>query len=212
VSVGSPTRGTFKSVLKITVRDKNGRIVAKRKKVGDLFLKNFANWLALLLNAQMESGKGANYTFKATDGTTFTLNPDNEVAPDYSPDTIYEPGVSANWKNDLKIMIGTGTTTPTVDDYKLAGTEPNYIAPAPYVQNPPIVEVDGDKLRIKFGLTIEATDFPMDIAESGVAIIVMSRQIDTIVFWEILICRDTFTPVTVPSGGSITVEYTWEFN
>jgi len=212
MSIGNPTRGRFKSILKITVRDKDGKVIAKRKKVGDLFLRNFANWLALLLNAQMESGHEGNYTFKDTSGTEITLNPANEVGGGYSPGTILEPGVSENWKANLKIVIGTGTTAPTVDDYKLAGTEPNYIAPAPYVQNPPTIEVDGDKLRIKFGLTIEATDFPMDIGESGVEIVVMSRDIDTVVFWTILICRDTFTPVSVPSGGSITVEYTWEFN
>jgi len=93
-----------------------------------------------------------------------------------------------------RIRIGTGTVAPTRDDYALGSEVANAI---------PSQTIGADYITWAVAITLETAQ---DISEAGLSML-MHYGIGGTSMAHFLMFRDTFTPVSVPAGGTISVTY-----
>jgi len=116
--------GVIYPVLEITVLDQNNNTVYRYVKVGDPPTKNFLLWIYHTYWYSAGASKELIYpSWTAEDGLSLTPNSG-------SVHGAYETSVGGFTYVSLKIAIGTGTTAPTIDDYRLA----NKIAEFPVIR------------------------------------------------------------------------------
>lgn len=183
----------FSTLLLVKAYDKDGNLIAERVKEGDLWLKNFLFIIYGVFNPR----EGSDPSFTTDTGETQTID-----VKDYSTPSIFDHLGDSN--NFVKIAIGTGTTTPYVDDYKLESE----VARATVSE--PQYNIIGNAMNITFSATF-TLDTATDISESGV-VIGCNRDTTVDVDWWMFVIRDTFDPVSVPAGGTITITYIIRLN
>jgi len=191
--------GLLRLKLKIEVRDKEGKIVAVRKRESDIILNNFKTMLTWLMvpyekiavnvyrGGALVNFAGTSRTMaiwgNRTIGTGIGLN---FTGCHYDPE--FEIGV--------RIRIGTSMFTPTRDDYKL-GSEVTY--------GTPTKTTGADYISWAISFTLPTAQ---DIAEAGLSSFYQLSFGGSSLWEEFLLFRDTFTPISVPAGGTISVTYT----
>jgi len=101
--------------LTVTVKDKDGKIIKVHKQRSHSFVSNFLAILASSLSASQgyNPSTAYGYWFRATTGTYVAINPYG-----YYIDTIFNLNNSAN-NSAYGIVVGTGTATPTANDFVL---------------------------------------------------------------------------------------------
>jgi len=191
--------GLLKAELRIEVRDKKGKLIAIRRCKSDLILNNFKNVLAVLLTPYVDLGLGDRKTAGVTDigGTARTLT----VWANRANTGGYGLNFTGahrdpSWPIGVRIRIGTSTVAPTRDDYKL-GAEVKYGSPTQ--------TVGADYISWAISLVLDAA---ADIAEAGMSCFFQLGFAAPTSWCEVLLFRDTFTPISVPAGGTISVTYT----
>jgi len=166
--------------LKVEVRDREGRLVGVRSKESDLILNNFKEMLAGI------------WAPRTSVGVTRALVHDGGAAVDVNM-LLTSPLFNTGAESGAVIGVGTSTVAPTRDDYKLG---------APVKGGTPTLTVGADYVSWAISLVLDAA---ADIAEAGMSCVYC--RADNILSW-FLMFRDTFTPISVPAGGTISVTYT----
>jgi hypothetical protein len=173
--------------LEIRVWDKDGRLIATRRKRRGLMVIGVRK---IITNVLIRSTRSASYTTSATDegGTSRTF---------YAlfPATGQYPLLALAGTPQSKIAVGSGTTAPADANYSLQTKEGETDA----------VSVTELSNGYKYGATITFAT-AKTITESA---FFGSYNIGTDPFpkYNILLARDTFTAVNVPAGGSVGITY-----
>jgi len=198
--------------LRVEVRDKDGSLIDVREKEGDLILDNFRDWLAAILSPRFEwsAVTGVNITGKEIYAS---LVDEGGVACDVPAVGVRTIGtgdsqvinflgiagydaITPSWLG-VQISIGTSTVAPTRGDYKLG---------AEVARATPTQTVGADYISWAVSIVLEAA---ADIAEAGLSLTCFDVAVGTYLGRGIFfLFRDTFTPVSVPAGGTISVTYT----
>jgi len=175
--------------LEVKGYDEKGRLIAVRRKESDLILKNYVYLVSLIIYPFAVADRGADLVDQG--GVTRREVVYNDSA------TMLFGYRSGNVAAGAQIAVGTSTVAPTRDDYKLG---------AEVKRGAPTVSQYVDKVTIAVSLVLDAA---ADITEAGV-VCRMWAPIDGIMV-DIFLFRDTFTAVSVPAGGTISVTYTLSF-
>lgn len=176
--------------LKVTAYDKDGKKTAEVCKDGDLFLKNWAVMIAAILKYGFNYGGQKAYIFTKEDGQTLYLAGGGMY--------FYVP--QSYWYNTGRVVLGSSTAAPTVNDCRLG---------APLVEitpNLPVLQNSGNVIKVIFTAT---ASFENQVTVSEVGIKVENPILHD--NW-MYITRDTFDPVMVAAGGTITVQFEMWFN
>jgi hypothetical protein len=172
--------------LNVTVRDPSGKVIASVYQPHDLITNNF---YYLMLYPFLLSGYPSSWDVVNTAGTSESVC--------YSGCTTYLWGGPSPGTPPL-LAIGSGTTAPAVTDYKLTTLVTNMPAVATtqtyYGSNSITLTVSSTAV-----LTTATT-----ISEAGYEVKLYDGNY-------VLIAHDTFTGVSVPAGGAITIAYQWTF-
>jgi hypothetical protein len=171
--------------LNVTVRDPSGKVIASVYQPHDLITNNF---YYLMLYPFLLSGYPSSWDVVNTAGTSESVC--------YTGCTTSLP--LGNVATPPLLAIGSGTTAPAVTDYKLTTLVTNMPTPARpqtyYGSNSIILTVSSTTV-----LTTATT-----ISEAGYEVELQDGNY-------VLIAHDTFTGVSVPAGGAITIAYQWTF-
>jgi len=205
-------KGLLKVQLKIKVKDRKGRVIAVREEESDLILDNFRDILAGLLLPEFSWTEAVGAGVVAFDKGVGLVDIEGTTrAPrTYGGITVGaydDQGVSftALAGNDylgagsmgVRIRIGTSTVAPTRADYKLGSEVASGI---------PTQTVGADYISWAVSIVLEAA---ADIAEAGLSILCnYSPPLGAKALGHFLLFRDTFTPISVPAGGTISITYT----
>ncbi|MDN7025083.1 hypothetical protein FGU65_09315 [Methanoculleus sp. FWC-SCC1] len=176
-------------LLKIKAHDADGNLIHEECKENDLFL-----WGWGVLIAQMFK-----VAFQYTDPTVFEYFDINGTVRNTVSSGHYGYNVLP-WANTARVQVGSGQGAPSISNYQLE----QYVAEV--IPNIPDVIVSGDIVKVLFSATF-AFQSETVCAETGVK---MGDVLNDGVFF--LITRDTFTPVTVSAGGSLSLQYELWFN
>jgi len=179
--------------LKIEVFDKEKRLISSISKEEDLVTKNFHRIFAGTIskradNRSLPSPLGL---IIASDGSISFIRFKTS-----DPNIFYTSGTSG-----YLIEIGNGTRTPSIDDSRLESTitsgNPTTISLTLHDTG----EVTVTYIR-EFTFAAETT-----VSECGLFFQIGCTIDGSSTSRWIMLARDTFTPVTVPAGGSITIDY-----
>jgi hypothetical protein len=184
------------AILRIVgiVKDAQGTEISRFAKDNDIYLWNWAVLVAHFLKMNFCPADATTYAWKGIDGTTrgttATQFPANGNWTDY---------YGSAWK----VQIGGGTTGAAVTDVALQS----------FIQEvtptlPEIITAD-PILKIAFSSTFAFTSQTV-VSETAIKANGMICAVNQ--SFPYLITRDTFTPQTVPAGGSITIQHELWFN
>ena len=197
----------LKPEIEVEIKERNGRIVKRETIQGKCFVKNFAEYLRGILAR-------IGVTLTDTSGTQVSeaMGYEERHQPAYT--TTYAKILNANagdGKSEYGIVVGKGTTPPTVNDYKLEDQIPHgdgdnqlhYTAST--VKDvevntgvsPPIISVTIERSFVNNG------SIDVDVNEIGL-IILHGDYAETRYY---LIIRDVISTQTVSPGQSMVVRF-----
>lgn len=183
--------------LKITVRDKDGRIVNEQCKEGDIYLYNWAVFLAHLLKYGFSgTNSKAYYAIRKSDGVQINMSTVNVYSSNGT-------GTNQYWGNNGRISLGSSVQAATIRDYNLAAP---VIEVTPSV---PLIQQAGNVLKVVVSGTASFSS-ETTLSECALAVSLPGCQNNT--DQRVIITRDTFTATTVPAGGTITTQFELWFN
>jgi len=204
--------GLLRIKLKVEVRDKHGKLIDMREKEGDLILDNFRDLLAAILTPYVEYSAATTVDYTAEEvntslvdlgGTARTVTTVGVRTVGASDNVIINflgiSGYDATPAGALgvRIHIGTSTVAPSRGDYALG---------AEITRKTPTQTIGADYISWAVSIVLEAA---ADVAEAGLSLVMTIAPVGSPVMrGGILLFRDTFTPISVPAGGTISVTYT----
>jgi len=201
----------FRVELEVKAYDREGRLIAERRRETDLILDNFKEILAAMLTPHYSWSAVTGGGVKAaevlaplvdTGGTArdtaihgvYTVGTANSVPINILAVSGYNSIGAGDF--GVRIEIGTSTVAPSRSDYKLG---------AKVAEGTPTKTVGVDYISWAVSIVLETA---ADIAEAGLYL--RANLSPTGAPWYIggvLLFRDTFTPISVPAGGTISVTY-----
>jgi hypothetical protein len=197
----SPAAGSGSGIdLYVTVRDKDGVIISDQCKNGDLYLYNFAVIIASILKNCMTSSAVKPYYVMRRDGLQMAAVGTTYASYSYN---------CHKWANQGKICVGGSSRPASVLDSNLG------IPILEIVPLIPQIETSGNTLKV---IITGTAVFPVEsvLAEAGLSLTPPWFGYDTsgnpTPAYPTMITRDTFTPATVPAGGSMTIRFELWFN
>lgn len=184
--------------LKVTAKDKDGNILSEECKDGDLYLRNWGlllcNWLRIAINTSYaESYKPFNIS-----GDTWVLSSQNRFYADPPPQSNHTNG---GWGNQARVRVGSSQVAPDVMQYDCLNYINEVIPTAPAISN------DGNTIKLVFTAVVPVSN-ETTFAETALKI----RDPMASNGNYLCITRDNFTPVIIPAGGSLTLQYEFWFN
>jgi len=165
--------------LSIELKDEDGNTIKRLLMSSDLLLNNLKNLLAALLIPEATSAVNVSLTCSDGVARSFVI-------------AIGTPLFSSASPYGVKIQIGSGITTPTRDDYWLE---------TPVAEGVPEQTIQPEEIMWKVSITLTSA---ADISEAGLSLILLDSGN---VARTVLLCRDTFTAISVPAGGVISITY-----
>lgn len=193
------------SMLAILVKgfDEDGNVITEEYKKNDLYLWNFGVFLTHWIKRWNNTSDPTTYQYTDITGTVRTIS--GAVYSSHNMNSYYDPGsYEGNWANSLKAIVGSNDTPPMITDYQL------YAEVAEALPTAPALITSGSILKQLFSAT-----FPMSsetvCAEIGLKMKSQDRGEGNAGYYT-LITRDVFAPVTVPAGGSLTVQFEFWWN
>lgn len=187
--------------LHIVVHDKNGKFVSEKFIDNDMYLDQWGAIIAALFKnlGNATYTLSTTYSCKNSAGTSILLG---GVNTNNSP---FMASALEGLVGQLKVAVGTGTNAAVHTDYWLQTPVTGASAyPAAVTETNP----SGSILYVSFSATITIAAGAA-VTEAIVTLIVLSS---TAVQQGVSITHDVFSVVNVPAGGSITLNYTFQFN
>jgi hypothetical protein len=194
-----------KSIVTLRVERLSGKCILEKE--NDLVLRNLTRIFYHMF---------ANYEPNA-DNPSVTIT--DVTGASYTGYIGYSGSLTGRIKNALKwmsegdigvdtngIVIGTGTTPPTRTDYALQAKIPHGTNVGQIYYQRQTYEVLSD---ISFRLTREFTNAGSDLSVAEAGLIYVTYVNGYVC--NVLLLRDTFTPVTVTTGNGIRARYTFSF-
>jgi len=206
--------GVIDVFMNITVKDKKGKVVDKRRVKCNSFVKNFL----LLLNAGFRK---TGVAVVDIDGTSVTSGVKgvwrNWCNNGFGDKTWCNSGsmtfgryglllVGAGAKDSsYGIIVGSGTTPVSPDDYKLENQIAHGTADGQlYYGDTDVLDVVVQENKIIQGLQRQFTNQgAVDVEINEIGVVVKTTENN----YKVLIIRDVLdTPVTIPSGGTVVIQ------
>ena len=178
--------------LRVTVRDANGRIVNEQCKEGDLYLLNWMYLMASFFKTGLDGVTGNKYYYA-------TMR--NQTQFSHCGQFYYCLNADA-WANAGKIVLGSSQQPPTIRDFDIA------VPVKEITPSVPVISSTGNTIKVIVSGTASFTSETV-VGEAG--LMIYSPCIQSLSYPN-LVTRDIFTPVTVPAGGSITLQFELWFN
>ena len=168
--------------LNVTVRDPSGKVIASVYQPHDLITNNF---YYLMLYPFLVSGYPSSWDVVNTAGTS---------------ESVCYTGCTTTLAQSVPplLAIGSGTTAPAVTDYKLTTlvtNMPTVATTQTYYGSNSITLTVSSTAVLTTATTISETGYEVELYDGNY----------------VLIAHDTFTGVSVPAGGAITIAYQWTF-
>ena len=183
--------GVVVPALVVNVYGEDGSLIYTYTKVGDLPTKNFLKWLMHTWWHSTASIQINNGTWTAEDGSTG--NPNSGV----THGAIFATVAGVNYIS-LKVALGNGTTSPTIDDYALE----NKLVEAPVTWY--AFDANSTHMWIEVKATYTATS-PINITEIGL-LGIMYDAIGTTNKW-MLLFRDVVPQISLDVDQTLEVRY-----
>jgi len=179
--------------LRVTVRDANGEIVHQECKEGDLYLYNWAVWLVGILKFGFNAMVSTKYYYG--------LRRDNTQRSGYG----YVEAVANGdyWAGGGKIQIGSSTQPASILDFAIA------VPVSEITPGVPVIVSTGNVVKVIISGT---ASFASQTVVSEAGLVLTDLDYSNNSTYKTLVTRDTFTAVTVPAGGSITLQFELWFN
>jgi len=187
--------------LKTVIKDRNGKIISEHEQKCNTFVKNFL----LLLNAAFR------YSYSTVVDTGGTArNAGAEYCYHVYAFSSYTVCGSGGWTpsagegdDTFGIVVGTGNTPVTADDYNLAskiahGTDAGQLSYGAVTLDDPVIIDNTVKQQIMRSFT---NNSGADITVNEIGLIVKINYRNYLV----MVIRDVITPKTVPAGGSLDI-------
>lgn len=174
----------FKMVAEITVEKPSGSKVSICKD-DDIILKNFAQLIGELFSIDFNS------SIRGVSGSTGTWED--------GLGTSSEDGIEIDYDESF-IHIGDGTTSPTIDDYSL-DNENTTVKVSAHTYS-----TSGVEYNVSISCVWNPTK-TYTIKEMG-----LSVESTSLGGEQVMIARDTVTPIDVENGDTVTLKYIWLFN
>ena len=198
-----PPIPTPKVHITIEVRDRTGKVIHRRRERGHSWTRNY--YVILVAQAGWVEGTEEMGTRLRTVGGSWIEKANH--FPRLEDDSYVEGG-SGNTSRG--IVIGTGSTPPTIDDYKLEALIPHGTGEGQMLYN-----AQADTVNEVISGGWRTTLVRQFNNNSGASIYVAETGIYAFVaFWgsnAYMLCRNVHDPaVEVPHGGLLTVTYTVE--
>lgn len=171
--------------LRITVRDADGKIVNEQCKEGDLYTLNWVALIAEMFRYGLTSAVKSYQAFNVS-GSQVMLG-----TFCYNAD---------QWRGSGRCDLGSSTQTPTIRDFAASVFVKSCTPSAPQLSS------SGNTLKVIVPATASFTSETI-ISEASM---VVTRPIPSSDL--LTVTHDTFTPVTVPAGGSLTIQFELWFN
>jgi len=193
----------YRAYLEVTVRDRTGKVVRRIRRESKSFVKNFMNILHSLFT-------GADISIVDTYGTSRTIPYAFKDVDNYLTETT----VLAPEGNDLiGILVGSGTTPPTPDDYSLESKIPHGDGDNQLHYYDVVVSnvlISGNEMAIEIERSFDNNGtVDVTVREVGLVLEIDYKSGGVYDSAFVLILRDVLdSPVTVLAGGSLTVKYT----
>jgi hypothetical protein len=202
VESDTPPKNTGTVKLHILVHDKDGKLVKEKFIDNDMYLDQ---WGAIIAALFKNLGNGTyagstTYSCKNTTGAAVTLG--GVASTGNSP---FFAAALEGLTNSLLVSIGDSTQAAAHTDYGLVGTNRGTAYPASIAESNP----SGNILYVSFSVTITLGGTGYTITEAIVQIIVLDSAGAQ---KTLAITRDVFTGIPVPANGSITLNYTFQYN
>lgn len=144
---------------------------------------------------------GSSYKSSTDTWTTFGNTQDNVLCP-----SLYH--VRTAYNSYGGVVLGTGTTQPTIDDYCLSGNLITNISCIAAVSN--AGDADGVTTTAVYTVTNTSSE---DITIGEIGIIASYRSSQNSQTYKLLLERTVLdAPITIPAGGVGQVTYTIRFN
>jgi hypothetical protein len=192
--------------IRLTVRtfDKDGRQLSEEIKTNDIFLWNWAVFIAQWLKAAFAADLAGQYQFTTVPGVaTNTQAGGVSCAEHFYGIAITSDTGQSPWANTAFVQVGSGNNTPLISDFTLQ----TFVAEATPTM-PDIVFV-GNVLKIIFSTTFSFTE---ETVCGETAIRMAGGICPSSTANRFIITRDIFTPVTVPMSGTISIQHELWFN
>jgi hypothetical protein len=187
--------------LHITVKDKDGKTLNELDHNEDMWLDQWGMIMAALFkNLGVGTYAGATtFTCKDTSGTSRNLG---GASGNSSP---FFENVLMGLANQVLVQVGTGTSAAAHTDYGLQAAVSGATSyPTSISESNP----SGNILYVSFSVTITIAS-ATTVSEAVITVVVLDS---TGAQRTLAITHDVFTGVPVPGGGSITLNYTLQFN
>ena len=207
--------------LTVTIKDKDGKIIKVHKQRSHSFLMNYLSMIAgLMVNPY--GSENNYYYFLSTAGTWWSF------APNYT--TVKNTLTMLDGNNDSTygIVVGSGTATPTPQDYKLGnqivnGTGSGQLVYGSHTVSPTpatsglangtstpssgLLNISGNTTSFTISrLFTNSSGGAITVSEVGIIVEATLNGNNT---GYVLILHDLLSsPVTIQNGGAITVTYT----
>lgn len=199
--------------LKIRVYDHNGKLLTSFRKPANLIVGNLHKLLALLFFKDYDASRlPADTVYPPFVDSGGTTRPGNRLRDRINHAIIRVQNeqwaaYTFDYSGPTRVMIaiGTGTNPPTIHDYILQSEVAYATSPTRIVG----VLSDG-RFRVTHAIAIGLTS-EITITEAGIwfQFYAYSETSGGYVSPWIMLCRDVFTGITVPAGGTIAVEYSF---
>jgi len=210
--------------LTVTVKDKDGKIIKQHKQKSHSFLMNFAALLATTMyNPYNQSVNW--YYFKSTAGTWYSLS--NTSAGTTTYNNIFDL-LDSNNDSSYGIVVGTGTATPTPNDYNLQSQIVNGTGSGQLVYGSHSISPTPATSALQAGTTTptsgvltpsgNTTSFQVSrmfqnqsgasITVSEVGIIAEVYAYNNVSIYVLIIHDLLSSAITIPNGGVIAITYT----
>ena len=198
----------IRPVIELEVRDKNGKLIEKRRLRGHSLLMNFFNMFYGLLGEPNVTSASITTTSDTSETLETTYPPGNRCSP------WYNIGLTAGQGNDnFGLVVGSGTATPTLNDYKLEtpianGTESGQLEYGATTVNSPSCGSSSCNITVVRTFT-NGTSNAITVNEIG--LIAQYNSCNDHIYYY-LIARDVLSSsVSVPANSTLTVRYIFEF-
>jgi len=202
VESDTPPKNTGTVKLHILVHDKDGKLVKEKFIDNDMYLDQWGAIIAALFKnlGNVTYSLSTTYSCKDTTGAAVTLG--GVASTGNSP---FFATALEGLSGELQVAIGTGTTAAVHTDYALQTPISGATAyPSSVSESNP----SGSILYVSFSVTITLSS-AATVSEAVVQLIALNSAGAQ---KTLAITHDVFTGVAVPAGGSITLNYTFQYN